>query len=60
MRKRIRQADGSIRAEPLMDIEHAASAVLYMASLPLAANVQFHGDGEQDAVYRPWLNRTHQ
>lgn len=41
MRKGIRQADGSIRAEPIMDVEHAASAVLYMASLPLAANVQF-------------------
>lgn len=41
MRKGIRQADGSIRAEPLMDVEHAASAVLYMASLPLSANVQF-------------------
>jgi NADP-dependent 3-hydroxy acid dehydrogenase YdfG len=24
-----------------MDVEHVASAVLYMASLPLAANVQF-------------------
>lgn len=41
MRKGIRQADGSVRAEPLMDVEHAASAVLYMASLPLSANVQF-------------------
>jgi len=41
MRKGIRQADGSVRAEPLMDVDHAASAVLYMASLPLSANVQF-------------------
>ncbi len=35
------QADGSIRAEPLMDPEHVAQAVVYMASLPLEANVQF-------------------
>jgi NAD(P)-dependent dehydrogenase (short-subunit alcohol dehydrogenase family) len=35
------QADGSIRAEPLMDPEHVAQAVVYMASLPLKANVQF-------------------
>jgi NAD(P)-dependent dehydrogenase (short-subunit alcohol dehydrogenase family) len=37
----VRQADGSIAAEPLMDVAHVASAVLYMASLPLEANVQF-------------------
>jgi len=35
------QANGSIAIEPLMDVAHVASAVLYMASLPLAANVQF-------------------
>jgi NAD(P)-dependent dehydrogenase (short-subunit alcohol dehydrogenase family) len=35
------QADGSVRPEPLMDVVHAADAVLYMASLPLDANVEF-------------------
>jgi NAD(P)-dependent dehydrogenase (short-subunit alcohol dehydrogenase family) len=35
------QANGSIAVEPLMDVNHVASAVLYMASLPLDANVQF-------------------
>ena len=35
------QAHGEIAKEPLMDVEHVASAVLYMASLPLSANVQF-------------------
>jgi len=35
------QADGSIRAEPLMDVEHVGSAIRYIASLPLDANVQF-------------------
>jgi NAD(P)-dependent dehydrogenase (short-subunit alcohol dehydrogenase family) len=33
------QADGSIRAEPTMSAEHVADAVLYMAGLPLDANV---------------------
>ena len=35
------QADGSVRPEPRMDVSHVADAVLYMANLPLAANVQF-------------------
>ena len=35
------QADGAIRVEPMMDVRHAADAVLYMAGLPLDANVQF-------------------
>jgi NAD(P)-dependent dehydrogenase (short-subunit alcohol dehydrogenase family) len=35
------QADGSIMAEPTMSAEHVADAVLYMASLPLGANVLF-------------------
>ncbi|GIX28547.1 SDR family oxidoreductase [Pelomicrobium sp. G1] len=35
------QADGSVKPEPLLDLTHVASAVLYMASLPLDANVQF-------------------
>ena len=35
------QANGSIAAEPVFDARHVADAVLYMASLPLDANVQF-------------------
>jgi NAD(P)-dependent dehydrogenase (short-subunit alcohol dehydrogenase family) len=35
------QANGQIAAEPLMDVEHVAHAVLYMANLPLNANVLF-------------------
>ena len=35
------QADGSVVAEPTFDAEYVADAVLYMASLPLDANVQF-------------------
>jgi NAD(P)-dependent dehydrogenase (short-subunit alcohol dehydrogenase family) len=36
-----RQADGSLMAEPTFDARHVAEAVLYMASLPLDANVLF-------------------
>jgi NAD(P)-dependent dehydrogenase (short-subunit alcohol dehydrogenase family) len=35
------QPDGSVRVEPMMDVRHAADAVVYMAGLPLSANVQF-------------------
>jgi NAD(P)-dependent dehydrogenase (short-subunit alcohol dehydrogenase family) len=35
------QADGSVRPEPRMDLQHVVNAVLYMASLPPEANVQF-------------------
>jgi NAD(P)-dependent dehydrogenase (short-subunit alcohol dehydrogenase family) len=41
MAEGVPQANGSIAVEPLMDVAHVASAVLYMASLPLEANVQF-------------------
>jgi len=37
----VAQADGSIKAEPRMDVRHVADAVLYMANLPLDANVEF-------------------
>ena len=35
------QADGSVKPEPLMDVDNVSSAVVYMASLPPDANVQF-------------------
>lgn len=35
------QADGSIKAEPMMDGANVANSVLHMASMPLDANVQF-------------------
>jgi NAD(P)-dependent dehydrogenase (short-subunit alcohol dehydrogenase family) len=41
MQAGIRQADGSVRAEPVMDVQHAADAVVHMAGLPLSANVLF-------------------
>ena len=41
MTEGIVQASGAVEVEPRMDVEHVASAVVYMASLPLDANVQF-------------------
>ncbi len=39
--KGVIQASGQVAPEPRMDVAHVASAVVYMASLPLEANVQF-------------------
>ena len=41
MAKGVPQADGSVRPEPLMEVEHVGRAVLHMANLPLDVNVQF-------------------
>ncbi len=41
MAEGVQQADGSIRPEPLIDVSLIADAVLYMANLPLEANVQY-------------------
>ena len=35
------QANGEVAVEPRMNVRHVVDAVLYMASLPLDANVQF-------------------
>jgi len=41
MVKGVVQANGDVEVEPRIDVSHVVSAVLYMASLPLDANVQF-------------------
>ena len=41
MSQGVAQADGSIASEATMAVENVARAVIYMASLPLDANVQF-------------------
>jgi NAD(P)-dependent dehydrogenase (short-subunit alcohol dehydrogenase family) len=41
MAQGVPQANGTVAVEPVMDVSHVGSAVLYMASLPLDANVQF-------------------
>jgi NAD(P)-dependent dehydrogenase (short-subunit alcohol dehydrogenase family) len=35
------QSDGSVQREPTMDVESVAKAIVYMATLPPEANVQF-------------------
>ncbi len=37
----VAQPDGSVRPEPTIDVDHVARAVVYMAGLPLDANVPF-------------------
>ena len=42
MEKGVPQANGEIAAEPMMDVRFVGQSVLYMANLPLEANVLFH------------------
>ena len=42
MAKGILQANGEIAIEPLMDVNIVGQSVLYMANLPLEANILFH------------------
>jgi NAD(P)-dependent dehydrogenase (short-subunit alcohol dehydrogenase family) len=42
MAKGVPQANGEIAVEPLMDVGIVGQSVLYMANLPLEANVMFH------------------
>jgi len=48
------QADGSVRAEPMMDVAQVADAVLHMASQPKGTNVPFLSIM---ATNMPWLGR---
>lgn len=41
MSQGVPQADGRMAVEPVMDVAHVADAIVYMAGLPLEANVQF-------------------
>jgi hypothetical protein len=36
------QANGKMEIEPLMDVNIVGQSVVYLASLPLSANVMFH------------------
>ena len=42
MAKGVPQANGEIAVEPLIDVNIVGQSVLYMANLPLEANVMFH------------------
>ncbi len=41
MAKGVKQANGEVAAEAMLDVERVADAVVHMAALPLEANVQF-------------------
>jgi NAD(P)-dependent dehydrogenase (short-subunit alcohol dehydrogenase family) len=41
MTQGVPQANGTLAVEPRLDVQHVVNAVLYMAGLPLDANVQF-------------------
>ncbi|MGH8616689.1 MAG: SDR family oxidoreductase [Burkholderiales bacterium] len=41
MAKGVKQADGTVKAEAMMDVQRVADAVLHMANLPLEVNMQF-------------------
>jgi NAD(P)-dependent dehydrogenase (short-subunit alcohol dehydrogenase family) len=41
MQKGVKQANGTIAPEPMMDVSYVGAAVLHMANLPLEVNVQF-------------------
>ncbi len=42
MTQGVQQANGEIASEPMMDVDVVGQSVLYMANLPLSANVLFH------------------
>ena len=37
----VKQADGAVKIEAMMDVQHVANAVVHMAGLPLDVNIQF-------------------
>ena len=41
MSRGVKQADGSVKVEPMIDVAHVGEAVRYMAGLPIEVNVQF-------------------
>ena len=50
----VKQADGSIKVEPRMDVNHVAEAIVMMANLPLESNIQFLTIA---ASKMPWIAR---
>jgi NAD(P)-dependent dehydrogenase (short-subunit alcohol dehydrogenase family) len=54
MAEGVPQADGTLKPEPTFDVRRVAEAVLFMAGLPLEANVQFL---TLAATGMPWIGR---
>ncbi|MBV1798847.1 SDR family oxidoreductase [Siccirubricoccus sp. G192] len=41
MQRGVKQANGTVAVEPVMDVRHVAKTILMMANMPLEANIQF-------------------
>ena len=54
MKNGVPQANGSVAVEPTMDVQNVAQAIVYMAGLPLDANVAFI---TVMATQMPWIGR---
>ena len=54
MARGVKQANGDVKPEPLMDVAHVGESILYMANLPLSANVLFH---TVMATHMPFVGR---
>jgi NAD(P)-dependent dehydrogenase (short-subunit alcohol dehydrogenase family) len=54
MQRGVKQPDGSMKVEPVMDVTHVGNSILMMANLPLDANIQFL---TITAAKMPWIAR---
>lgn len=50
----VKQADGTVKVEPRMDVNHVAESIVLMAGLPLESNIQFLTIA---AAKMPWIAR---
>ena len=54
----VKQANGEMAPEPMMDVQNIADAVVLMAGLPIDCQRAVHDDhGDQDALHRAGLRR---
>ena len=54
MAQGVQQADGEVKVEPLMDVDHVGQAILQMAELPLESNIL---NMAIMATKMPWVGR---
>jgi NAD(P)-dependent dehydrogenase (short-subunit alcohol dehydrogenase family) len=54
MQRGVKQANGTVAVEPVMDVRHVAETILVMANMPLEANIQF---GTVTAAKMPFIGR---
>jgi NAD(P)-dependent dehydrogenase (short-subunit alcohol dehydrogenase family) len=50
----VKQADGTVKVEPRMDVNHVGESILMMANLPLESNIAFL---TITAAKMPWIGR---